>query len=82
MAPTLKGKGIAISNKPPTKRQKVTSKRGKLRIPNTAQALPPGHQDDEWPVKRILREGKTKYLVDWADHPYTGETFDPTWARI
>jgi hypothetical protein len=81
MAPTLKRKEIAISNRPPAKRHKSTSRRGTQTRSKPDQALPPGYQDGEWPLKRILREAKNKYLVDWADHPQTGETFDPTWAR-
>ncbi|KIV92818.1 hypothetical protein PV10_04084 [Exophiala mesophila] len=37
-----------------------------------------------WPVRCILQErgtGKSKrYLVDWLQHPLTGERFEPTWC--
>jgi hypothetical protein len=39
---------------------------------------------DQWPVARIVGQravGRTlQYLVEWADHPSTGESFEPTWV--
>lgn len=32
--------------------------------------------DQEWPIKRILRETDTEYLIDW-EGPY-----DPTWVSL
>jgi len=35
-------------------------------------------------IKAILQEkeeqGQVSYLIDWADHPQTGETYDPSWV--
>ena len=42
--------------------------------------------ENAWPVRCILQErgtGKSKrYLVDWLQHPLTGERFEPTWVRL
>jgi hypothetical protein len=35
---------------------------------------------DEWPAIRILQESARKYLVDWQDHPTTGEHYAPSWV--
>ncbi len=80
MAPTLKRKGIAISNRPPAKRQKATHRRVRENTPTSADQEHSGYPDEEWPLKRILQERKKEYLVLWADHPRTGETYDPQWA--
>lgn len=42
-------------------------------------------EDVLYEVRDILDEkrvkGKLLYKVDWADHPTTGERYDPTWVR-
>ncbi|KAK4964247.1 hypothetical protein LTR66_012394 [Elasticomyces elasticus] len=30
-------------------------------------------------IRRILKENKTQYLIDWEDNYETGEKYDPTW---
>lgn len=79
-APALKRKGIAIPNRPPAKRRKSVSKRGRSSRSDLERQLPPGYSNDEWPLKRILEEEGERYLVDWADNPQTGETFAPDWV--
>ena len=31
-------------------------------------------------IKGILAENKKKYLIDWANHPTTGEAYPPSWV--
>ena len=31
-------------------------------------------------IKGILAERKSEYLIDWADHPVTGELYEPDWV--
>lgn len=41
--------------------------------------------DSVFAIKDIVGEkvvdGKRFYKIDWADHPTTGESFEPTWVR-
>ena len=44
----------------------------------------PGLEEGEWPVKRLLqkrRRGRgVQYLVEWVDHPLTGERYSTQWV--
>jgi hypothetical protein len=46
------------------------------------QTLPKKFQDPEyWPVDKILEERGRRYLVEWKEHPRTGEIWKPQWVR-
>lgn len=49
--------------------------------PQAEELLPADYRDGQWPLKGILKESKLQYLVDWADHPVTGEIYENTWVR-
>lgn len=40
---------------------------------------PPTQEQEVFPARRILQESARKYLVDWEDHPITGEKYPPSW---
>ena len=33
-------------------------------------------------IKAIIGENRSKYLIDWADDPITGEKFKPDWVSV
>jgi hypothetical protein len=37
-------------------------------------------EPEEWPAKSILHESARKFLVDWENHPTTGEQYPPNWV--
>ena len=39
-----------------------------------------GSQGKLYKVRDIIKESRTKYLIDWEDDPDTGEKFEPTWV--
>lgn len=67
-----------MTSTPPTSKS-TKSKRRKLAAPVALD------QDVLYEIRDILEEkrvkGKLLYKVDWADHPTTGERYDPTWVR-
>ena len=46
----------------------------------------PAEEAEFWAIKRIVEEkkkdGKRYYLIDWEDHPHTGETFKNSWVSF
>lgn len=32
-------------------------------------------------IKAIIGENPSEYLIDWADDPITGKSFEPSWVR-
>jgi len=44
----------------------------------------PADNNEFWAVKRIVEQkkknGKIYYLIDWEDHPRTGEVFKNSWV--
>lgn len=62
---------------------KRTSDRRKPRKPHrTPRVTSP--EDTWYEIKDIVNEkyekGRLWYRVDWADHPVTGEPYDPSWV--
>lgn len=37
-------------------------------------------EEPVWAARAILREDKTRYLVDWEDDVRTGEAYPPEWV--
>ena len=35
-----------------------------------------------YPIKGIIGENSTSYLVDWADNSQTGEAYSPSWVCL
>lgn len=81
MAPTDRRRGIAIATKATTRRFRSDSRNNSVKGVISRKRLPAAYRNGQWPLKGILRAKGKRYLVDWADHPHTGETFGPTWAR-
>lgn len=85
MARPPKRKGVATSTSTvPAKRRRKDNP-----LPRTANVaqrqeprLPAEYRNGQWPLKGILEESKQQYLVDWEDHPFTGEGYDPTWVSL
>lgn len=52
--------------------------------PKKKQKKKEGADPDWYEIKGILNERKsgkiTEYLIDWEDHPRTGQTYEPTWV--
>lgn len=63
---------------PPKRRKKAADRRSSKGKPTdfiqSSQESEPFYE-----AKAILKEEGNKYLIDWADHPTTGETYAPTW---
>ena len=63
----------------PAKSQQPTSTSGKRRAKRKVEELVYATKD-----QAILEEkkegGVVKYLVNWADHPETGEIYEPSWV--
>jgi len=39
----------------------------------------PRKQEQEFPVRDILDEDETRFLIDWEDNETTGEKYEPSW---
>lgn len=63
----------------------VSRRRGQTQPASLHEASSQDSQDDWYSIKRILDERKvgkhTEYLVDWENHPTTGEQYSPSWVR-
>ncbi|KAF7185315.1 hypothetical protein HII31_13294 [Pseudocercospora fuligena] len=81
MAPKRKRIGQPAS----TPARKRTKKDSGAFVDNLTEvsATPHPHGDIdtevECHIRSILDETATKYHIDWADHPITGESYQPTW---
>ncbi|OJD33473.1 chromo domain shadow [Diplodia corticola] len=62
---------------PPKRRKSSAGRRPK---PRTADPAPFSlESEDVWKANAILQEKGNQYLIDWANHPETNESYPPSW---
>jgi len=81
----------------PVERVHESSHKGRFFVADQRRASPspkkkrkrteePAQVAEFWAVKRIVEEkrkdGKQYYLIDWEDHPRTGERYKNSWVSI
>ncbi len=76
-------------NSPYSGTEKILSKRAKLlsnlwqsqeESVGTTQGSQRNSSSPIYRIKGIIAERSNDYLIDWADDPITGESFEPDWV--
>ena len=72
----------SVTPKKSTKRARISSLDAHKQDEAVDQVafVPGGSQGEYFKVRDILQEKPGQYLIDWEDHPVTGEKYTPTWV--